>query len=58
MRTIKVDGRDREVFDALSCGPGCVPHTYEIRGGYVEKIAGVWWMQEPGQFKRQVEVSL
>ena len=55
---ITVCGLERKVFNALSCGPGCVPHTYELGGGaYVYRIADDWWLQERGQFKRKVEVA-
>lgn len=30
--TIKVDGAVFKVVNAYSCGPGCVPHTYVLRG--------------------------
>jgi hypothetical protein len=56
--TLTVNGVERTVTNTLSCGPGCEPHTYELtRGAYVYRIAGEWWLQERGQFKRRVEVA-
>jgi hypothetical protein len=56
--TITVNGRTEKVLNTLSSGPGQPVHTYELRGGsYVYEIAGIWWLQEAGQFKRRVEVA-
>jgi hypothetical protein len=56
--TVTVNGQAVAVVNTLSCGPGCTPHTYELRGGsYVYEIAGIWWLQMGGQSKRQVEVA-
>jgi hypothetical protein len=55
---INVNGRPVVVLNTLSCGPGCAPHTYALKGGsYVYEIAGQWFLQERGQFKRKVEVA-
>jgi hypothetical protein len=58
MKTIKINGRDEKVTNTLSCGPGEAPHTYELtRGRYVYRIADVWYLQIPGQFKILVSVA-
>ncbi len=55
---VRVDGRERQVTDRLSSGPGLPPTTYELRGGaYVYEIGGSWWLQERGQFKRKVTLE-
>jgi len=55
-KKVLVDGVAHRVLNALSGGPGCIPHTYEFSGGYVYEIAGIWYLQLPGQFKRPVTV--
>ena len=58
VKNITVNGVSRAVTNTLSSGPGCEAHTYELtRGAYVYRIGGEWWLQERGQFKRQVEVA-
>ena len=59
MNRITVNGVERKVTNSLSSGPGCEPHTYELtNGAYVYRIARVWWLQERGQFKREVAVNV
>lgn len=58
---VAIDGRGQSVTNALSCGPGCTPHTFELtnagRGGrYVQRIGAQWMLQEPGQTPRNVKV--
>ncbi len=43
---IKVNGVAREYVNALSCGPGCTPHTYELRGGGLVRETPVGWILE------------
>ena len=58
VKHISVNGVLRAVTNTLSCGPGCEIDTYELtRGAYVYRIGREWWLQERGQFKRQVEVA-
>lgn len=46
--TILIDGKPWRVTNALSCGPGETPHTYELAGGaYVYEIAGTWTLVRP-----------
>lgn len=40
--TINMNGHDYEVRNAYSCGPGEKPHSFDIPGGHVYEIAGVW----------------
>ena len=55
---ITINGRQYEATNALSSGPGCEAHTYELRGGdYVYRVADTWWLQQRGQWKRAVEVA-
>ena len=55
---INVNGKPVAVVNTLSCGLGCGPHTFELKGGsYVYEIAGQWWLQERGREKRRVEVA-
>jgi hypothetical protein len=57
-KSININGRETVVLNSLSCGPGCTPHTYELKGGsYVYQIAGEWFLQVRGQDKRKVEVA-
>ena len=56
---VMVDGKPWRVLDALSCGPGCVPHTYELAGGaYVFEVAGVWQLVLPRPRGPQGPVSV
>jgi len=55
--TITVNGRAMQVTNTLSCGPGCTPHTYELKGGsYVYQVGREWFLQVRGQSARKVEV--
>jgi hypothetical protein len=57
-KSININGRPVVVLNTLSCGPGCEPDTYNLKGGsYVYRIAGEWWLQVRGQFKRRVIVE-
>jgi hypothetical protein len=56
-RTIKIDSREYPVLNAYSSGPGAPKHTYDIPGGYVYGIAGVWKLQRPGQYPQTVTVE-
>lgn len=58
MATIKVNGQVAKVLNAYSCGPGLSPHTYDVPGGYVYEIAGVWRKQTAGQFPYVVQVEV
>lgn len=58
VNAISINGRTVAVLNTLSSGPGCQPHTYELKGGsYVYEIAGEWFLQVRGQSKRRVEVA-
>lgn len=58
-KSIHINGRAAVVLNALSCGPGCTPHTYELKGGsYVYQIAGQWWLQERRATARKVAVEV
>lgn len=58
VNAIAINGRPVQVLNSLSCGPNCTPHTFELAGGaYVYEVAGAWWLQERGQFKREVAVA-
>jgi hypothetical protein len=59
VKQITVNGAARTVVNTGSYGPGLEPHTYELKGGsWVYRIADKWYLGQPGQFKRQVEVGL
>jgi hypothetical protein len=56
--TITVNGKQREVVNRYSSGPGCEFHTYDLRGGQtVEQFGREWKLSSRGQFPRIVEVS-
>ncbi len=58
-KTISVNGKERAVVTSLSSGPGTEAHSYQIKGGaWVCRYGFNWFIEEPGQFKRQVEVAL
>lgn len=58
IQSITINGRPVPVLNTLSSGPNGQRHTYILSGGsYVYEIAGEWWLQERGQFKRRVEVQ-
>jgi hypothetical protein len=58
VKSINVNGRTEVVLNTLSVGPGEQPHTYELKGGsYVYEVAGQWFLQARGQFKRAVQVQ-
>lgn len=57
-KTIEVNGTRREVVNAFSCGPGEVPHAYELKGGdYVYNVGRDWKLQARGQFAIVVKVN-
>ncbi len=59
MRTIEVNGIKTTTLNSYSCGPGAVPHTYDIGGGrWVEKIGHDWWLHVGGQFPQKVSVAV
>jgi hypothetical protein len=56
-KTIAIDGIKTKTINAYSSGPNCTPHSYDIGCGcYVERIGNVWWLFQPGQSKRVVNV--
>lgn len=56
--TIRVNGAERKVINTLSSGPGQEPHTFQIAGGWVEKIGTRWQVQFRGQFAVQATVEI
>jgi len=57
-KAIAINGRTEAVMNTLSVGPGAAAHTYELAGRrYVYEVAGQWFLQEPGQLRRVVEVA-
>ena len=56
---VRIDGQETATTNALSSGPGCKAHTYELsHGAWVQEIAGTWWLHQPGQFPRAVSVEV
>lgn len=54
---LSIDGKPAKVFNALSSGPDCEPHTFELSNGdHVYEVAGVWKLQRRGQFAYPVSV--
>ena len=59
MESCLVDGVSRRVLNTLSCGPDASPHTFILRGNeYIYEVAGVWYLQQPGQFPVVVHVEI
>lgn len=47
--TIKVNGRAVEYVNAYSYGPGCTPHSYELRDGTrvrTAPVGGSGWIRQ------------
>jgi hypothetical protein len=55
-KSISINGNLVAVLNALSSGPSCPVHTYEIAGGYVYEVAGQWKLQRRGQWPVPVKV--
>lgn len=55
--TIKVNGIEKEVTSALSCGPGETPRTFNFCGGSVEKLSSGWIFSPNWGYAHRVEVD-
>lgn len=56
---IKVNGVEREVVNSFSSGPGCAPHSYQLkRNVYLLRIGANWQEERPGQHPFRVTVEI
>lgn len=56
-RTVKVNGHSYEVANSYSCGPGCTPHTFELRGHATVRNSPIGWIIEDGRGPWQPKIS-